>query len=450
MENYIFNDEQSGLVKFREIVAQAGNENIEIWIKLVASRRTCDDGWTLLLGTVSCAETGLSDNIPEILEYDTALYISSGIESLEKIDEIISFKSIAVSDFIVSCSIDNFPRNVELMPSKIGRSPFYRLVFNGNSREGSSSSRLINYDNPFYQDIYSLIREKLPIDPFHGPSDARLGSLLVEIQSFSGRFVSINRIDDSSIVITSEIKTGQARIKTFYCSQNGKEYRQEHQVTGPETTVKVPADARFGEIVGVSEGGSIIDFVIDGGHISRGIARIFQRAGVEQGNVDPNSLDELLRQGEGIRLEYKPFFPPDPGNEKLLESVQTVIAFANTRGGDLLIGVNNYSEPKNDAKKYLIRMAKSTDIESASERYCRELKTHIRDHSVGDYDLTILHINHAGSVIFLVRVGERIDPSRLVALRHGNDVLIRSGASNRRPTPDELAKLFISDKPGQA
>ena len=45
------------------------------------------------------------------------------------------------------------------------------------------------------------------------------------------------------------------------------------------------------------------------------------------------NIDKILRSGESLTVEFKESFDR--------ESLETVVAFANTRGGIILIGVDN-------------------------------------------------------------------------------------------------------------
>ncbi|MBF5041883.1 ATP-binding protein [Simulacricoccus sp. 17bor-14] len=53
-----------------------------------------------------------------------------------------------------------------------------------------------------------------------------------------------------------------------------------------------------------------------------------------------------MADGENDRVEYKPFV--NPKSDKESELIATVIAFANTVGGRLYIGVRNDGEPEGE------------------------------------------------------------------------------------------------------
>jgi ATP-dependent DNA helicase RecG len=51
---------------------------------------------------------------------------------------------------------------------------------------------------------------------------------------------------------------------------------------------------------------------------------------------NPEKIEELIKFGEGQNLEFKSSF-----NNELIE---TLVAFANTNGGRIIVGINQYNE----------------------------------------------------------------------------------------------------------
>src|SRR3989338_185595 len=56
--------------------------------------------------------------------------------------------------------------------------------------------------------------------------------------------------------------------------------------------------------------------------------------------MDITQIKALIKQGEGVEIEFKPSFPAQS------ELARTLCAFANTLGGIFFIGVSNKNEPK--------------------------------------------------------------------------------------------------------
>jgi hypothetical protein len=78
-----------------------------------------------------------------------------------------------------------------------------------------------------------------------------------------------------------------------------------------------------------------------GDHIDNRIfAPYYARGGIVIEASETRVL-EMIRNGEGLKAEFKELLPPD-----LHRFLDSVVAFANTKGGSILVGVNNEGEIK--------------------------------------------------------------------------------------------------------
>ncbi len=86
---------------------------------------------------------------------------------------------------------------------------------------------------------------------------------------------------------------------------------------------------------------------------------------------------KLISQGEGETLDFKKVVPG------ALKIAKTMVSFANTRGGTLLIGVNDngtISGIRTHEERYV--------LETAAHIYCRpEIKLHIYDWEIGGKEI---------------------------------------------------------------
>lgn len=101
-------------------------------------------------------------------------------------------------------------------------------------------------------------------------------------------------------------------------------------------------------------------------------------------------LLELTRKGEGQSLEYKAWLPTHTDDRKHWEFLQTVVAFANTKGGTILVGVDDDGEITGIEQCLYERYAKElgSDLNRLLERYKRDLigksvRSHITLHALG-------------------------------------------------------------------
>ena len=74
---------------------------------------------------------------------------------------------------------------------------------------------------------------------------------------------------------------------------------------------------------------TILDFALKRDHVS---------LIVTQNNMAQGSIEQLIAQGETITLEFKDNFDR--------EAIEAAVAFANTKGGTILIGVSDKGQVK--------------------------------------------------------------------------------------------------------
>jgi ATP-dependent DNA helicase RecG len=74
--------------------------------------------------------------------------------------------------------------------------------------------------------------------------------------------------------------------------------------------------------------------------------------------MTPEELDLLIKEGEGLTVEFKEKYSP--------KIVQDIVAFANTKGGYILLGIDDNCKPKgeilsNKTKAEIIALARNCE-----------------------------------------------------------------------------------------
>lgn len=132
--------------------------------------------------------------------------------------------------------------------------------------------------------------------------------------------------------------------------------------------------------------------------------------------MDSRALNELIHQGESQTVELKESFDN--------EAIETAVAFANTKGGDILIGVSDKKQVKgvqigNDTlKDWANRISQSTEPRVIPEVEISEIE---------------------GKTIVAIRIKEF--PIKPVSLK--GKYFRRVGNSNRAMTHQEIAQLHF-------
>ena len=138
----------------------------------------------------------------------------------------------------------------------------------------------------------------------------------------------------------------------------------------------------------------------------------------------------MPRNGEGPQIEFKPYITP--GDEKANEIVRTVVAFANSGGGLLLIGVNDRCIVEGIEKGLQPRSA--ADLSAKRDDYVRWVRKKIANNVNRPPVLRVAPVEIDGHVVVGVRVTEGSETPYCV--RVSNDVLVRRGANSVRADVD--------------
>ncbi|ABF40667.1 putative transcriptional regulator [Candidatus Koribacter versatilis Ellin345] len=145
------------------------------------------------------------------------------------------------------------------------------------------------------------------------------------------------------------------------------------------------------------------------------------------------SLEQLVRAdiaaGESEIREMKAFFNPDGNTEMKTRVLHTTIAFANTQGGTIYIGVEDNGEFSGTPK---LRGVSSKRVPSeCAKDISKKLRKLIIENTRPVVEVQANEICLSGDWVIALSVGKSTE----VVSTHRNVVVIRAGASNRLPDP---------------
>ncbi len=200
----------------------------------------------------------------------------------------------------------------------------------------------------------------------------------------------------------------------------------------PEFAWETPDDARGAEVYLVHASGELM------GH-----TRVSPGEKVHPSTEALNVAEQAVRDlsdGENERIEFKPFV--ERKHEKERELIATVVAFANSEGGRLYVGLTNEGAPEGEPA---LRRAMKSDATDAFVLY--------RDYLLGLFSETIKPVPEFDVDVVSVS-GQRLLVARVEKGRKGpystkqNELWIRKGSSNMRPDPKtELPALYSESDP---
>lgn len=147
--------------------------------------------------------------------------------------------------------------------------------------------------------------------------------------------------------------------------------------------------------------------------------------------------------GESDQVEFKPFLVEGDDSAKASEYVKSVVAFSNSAGGRLYIGVRD--DGSVEGRGRFLKSA-GTGPDRAEDTLKARISKLIADKIKPvpkDYKIDV--VQSAGEPILVVNV--RQGAERPYAT-HENEIYIRKGSSNRRPDPrTELPELYPKPSP---
>lgn len=151
--------------------------------------------------------------------------------------------------------------------------------------------------------------------------------------------------------------------------------------------------------------------------------------------VGRSRVESDLGKGEGDQIEFKPFISQNDPKES--EIVETVIAFANTSGGRIYVGVADRDTSLLGSAK--LREAFKGSEEVALKAQANRLRLLISNRVVPTTRVLVeeIRIFDAPLVTITVEPGGQTHCDG-----QNNQVWVRRGASNVRPTPGELTHSF--------
>jgi predicted HTH transcriptional regulator len=147
------------------------------------------------------------------------------------------------------------------------------------------------------------------------------------------------------------------------------------------------------------------------------------------------SIEQQIRAdilaGESENREMKAFFNPDQNKEMRDRVLNSAIAFANTSGGHIYVGVEDHGELSGNSK-----LVSAIRKGAVPEECARDVSTKLRKFII-ENTRPVLEVSAVEAKIgseWVVRLS--IERSQQVVGTHTNHIFIRSGASNRIPEPD--------------
>ncbi len=308
---------------------------------------------------------------------------------------------------------------------------------------GIAQGPLLAAGEPYYPDLHEAAGHWLPFPVYHGQSDARNQEIIFLFPEIRAFFADAKRRDgvlEVSVDGTEALSTALT-VKGAYWN-HGAMHHFEGAVQNGTARISVPGEAHRLEYVLMDAAGAVYDFQQE---------NRFNDSGLGMHRLD-NTAQDLVRQvltacgdGEGMHNEFKPFIGdakaigPKDQKTKLRQVVTTVVAFANTQGGCIYIGIDDECGLAGIGEA-LQRWSKKELNEDVANHYCRALTARLRDQLIGDIPMRVSHVTVNGALIVVVEVSK--SPEKPAMVKDDNILYVRAGANNKQLPPDQWQSVL--------
>lgn len=319
------------------------------------------------------------------------------------------------------------------------------------ARPRSAATTLLAPELPYYPDIDAAARDWLPFIVYHGEGDTRndrVVFLLPETRAFVAEAVLAGGHGTIDITVSgSEARTLPLMIKGAYWQ--GKVIRHlDAAIKDCKATLAVPADADRLEYYLIDSGGKIYDF-----HREDRYSRL-DPSKSKLGSVKRTLTDQVrdaCARDEGLHIEFKPFIAPEQRlgtptqKTKLREVVATVVAFANTEGGHLYLGIEDdctITGVNADLQSWVNDAAGKGAVDDAAiSKYLSALKSRIKEAVNGDVTLRLEHTKVGDAIVVVIEVPKAAQ--RPLSIQDDQYLYVRIGHKTRKLPPDQWANFLM-------
>jgi hypothetical protein len=406
---------------------QAGRHRPLAGALLTAIFELCDLQEELRFRAGLCALADESAQPRAKCNYGNLLFVEEWVPFnclLDRLDEMLNGR-------ISICGCEAtfpFSNASEARPRRADRREFawpsltIRCHCSGSYQNVSRDAPVVAFGLPPYRTQDDAIRAWLFAEPYRNRQPApNAGELLIVVPDTRGRIVSVSWTDETiSAELDVNVALDSVEIQLVF-SLPDREERSSSRITGRRVQCQVPEGTQSLSLYLVQSPFELLDYL----EVSEFRARPTQ--GELSGLQEQAAKD--ISAGEGEEVEFKPFIRIGD-DEKWNEVIKTIVAFANTRGGRIYVGVRDDATPEGESRLCSAGKGDRKAAGEALQQYIRKLITERIKRAPGrKIDLIDLH----GSPVIVLSIARTARP---YCATHQNDVYIRKGATNRRPDPN--------------
>ncbi len=401
-----------------------------------------NDGWNVTMCSVEAYAPGEAPQPVETLDYGSTLLAEAWLLP-EEIDPFL--------DDVVAGEVTVDGRRLRVVLAGEGHShdrtaaaplrgghPMHDFVLHGVEQRNLPLTPIFCGANPYFPDLVEAIALWVGPPGYSYRSDGRNGSVLVHLPELRGRIAGLAHDEGKLRVVLDAAETTLAslRLRGMYWRSTGAVPIVRDDLVG-RLEIEMPHDTYRLDLLLLTDKDEALDWHVERPPyelypIPRGFV-LNHSAAVLPGD-DEQRVRQVLDAGEGVNAEFKPFVRL--GDTKMNEVVRTTIAFANTSGGIIFLGVDDECRPDGSVDRGLLDLKRDRQItdDEALQVYLGAVRQALVSSLHRAPPIRTTSVSVDNRTIVLVIVSEGTD--KPYAKSTGNDVWVRRGASNVRPHPE--------------
>lgn len=302
-------------------------------------------------------------------------------------------------------------------------------------------SDLLSATEPYYPDHAEAARDWLPFLTYHGTSDGRNGCVVFLLPETKAFITGATHSHDGilSVQIGGDEVSGLSLLVKGAYWEKQKIHHFEAPVADSVASVTVPQESERLEYFLLDRDANVYGFHKESG----GVLRSTPNHGTTKITLSPVArLRKSLQEGEGQRVEFKLFLDIEQkaaspqSKVKLQATVEAVVAFSNAEGGSIYLGVNDDCVITGVEEK-IAQWANTKVDADVITRYLGALKSKLKNAISGEVSLDVASVPIDGLLVVAIEVAPAA--RKPVSIHQDKHFYIRSGASNRKLSPNEWA-----------
>ncbi len=315
-----------------------------------------------------------------------------------------------------------------------------------NPQYGFRVGSLLDYENPYFASSIDFVNDFTGLQLREHDDPVR--SIAIVVPDIRAYFSGIEKNQNGFVVTVSGTGIDQVGLKIKgEISVDGTSKKIDSEVIKGKASINATLPVSAIRLWLIDSSSNVFDEYYEPVYFrdERAIRRTFNAISTASSAGLHRLVVNALNSGENEEVEFKPYIKIT--NQKIDELVPTILAFLNTRGGTIFMGITDGMEVEGIDKEVMQNAKNRSSLDAAIGEYIAELKQLINREIAGPYEIKYQPIEYLGRYLLVLSV---LRGKARPHLRQGKKdcIYIRRGASNMQANRENIEAMFQSDNSG--